>query len=305
MQGVPVEALIQAFQVAADQTLTFALAEADRLHGGPREQLLFSRMGWAWANEAMTCAARAHRRTELELARRDVHQRNELLRGLVLGSVPAAEVQLRLPLYGMNPAASYYVLRARPLDNNRGLAAEDLVDTLRRRRPAGALIGMVECDVVSVDSKPPDLVDGWCAGLAGPASISAMHARYDEASRALHTAWSFAREGRHRLEDLGLLPSVMLDRRIGELLFARCIQPLGGPADQERISATVQALFTNGFSVPDTARALYVHENTVRKRLRAAQERTGTDFKRMEDLVAMWWALQFRAARGLADSSAS
>ena len=48
----------------------------------------------------MTGAALAHRRTELDLARRDVQQRDELLRGVVLGDGRPAEVRLRIPLYG-------------------------------------------------------------------------------------------------------------------------------------------------------------------------------------------------------------
>ena len=67
------------------------------------------------------------------------------------------------------------------------------------------------------------------------------------------------------------------DTRLGELITARCLRPLGGPADQARFRETLEALFANGLRVADAARALFVHENTVRKRL-AAGRRNLSDF---------------------------
>ncbi len=297
-QGVPVEAVIQAFQLAADRTLDLALEEGRRLGAGPQSLLTYSRNGWTWANEAMTVAARAHRRAELELARRDAHQRDDLLRRLVLGSVPPGEVQLRLPLYGLRPGGAFAVVRARLLQDGADAAA--WVERLRRRHPTGALLGMVEGDVVLVGPDVPDVPDTFCAGVAGPGAVAELPVLFADAGRAVDTAAAFGLPGRHRLGELGPLPAVVLDRRLGRLLHERCLAALGGPEEQERHCATFEALFAHGLRIPDAARALHVHENTVRKRLRQAQERTGLDLGRGDDLVAVWWAVRTHRAAGTA-----
>ena len=302
-QGVPVEALLQAFQVAGDETLDFALAAGERVGAKPEDLLEFSRIGWAWTNQAMTSAALAHRRTDLDLARRDVQQRDELLRALVLGSAGPAEGRLRIPVYGMSTTAGYHVLRARRLDE--GPDAEALVARLRRERPVGALIGTVDGDLVVLSSTVPAMPDGWCAGLAGPAPLLDMHAHFADASRAVQTAFSFGLHGVHRLVDLGVLPGVIVDRRLGELASARWIEPLGDEAARERICATLDALFAHDLHVPAAAAALYVHENTVRKRLRQAEERTGANLRRVDDLVSLWWALRFRQSGGVDPDTAA
>jgi hypothetical protein len=295
-QGIPVEGLIRAFQIGAEETLIFASHHGERVGAAPQELLTFHRIGWAWANQAITRAVLAHRRTELALARRDVHQRDELLRRLVLGSAPTADVLMRLPLYGLTVSRDYSVLRARGLPQS-AIEPAALVELLRRSRPTDALIGIVEGDVVAIVSgKVPSFPDGCSAGVAGPAPLLELHGPFADASRALDTAWNFRRTGRHRLEELGLLPSVILDRRLGELLTRRFVTSLGTEQEQQRICRTLETLFEYDMRISAAAQALYVHENTVRKRLRVAEERAGINLKRIDDLVAVWWALRHRRA---------
>lgn len=301
-QEIPVEGLIRAFQIGAEETLVFASQHGERLGAGPRELLDFNQIGWAWANQAITHAVLAHRRTELALARRDVHQRDELLRRLVLDPGPTAEMQMRVPLYGLSPSVGYSVVRARGLPGS-PIEPPALVELLRRARPTGALIGIVEGDVVAIVSgTAPTVPEHYCAGVAGPAPLLELRGPFDDASRALHTAWNFRRAGPHRLEELGLLPSVILDRRLGDALTRRFVTALGSEREQERICLTIEALFECDMRVADAAAALYVHENTVRKRLRVAEERAGISLRRIDDLVAVWWALMHRRA-GLAEAT--
>jgi PucR C-terminal helix-turn-helix domain len=299
LQGIPVEALIRAFQIASEETLAFALAAGERLGATPQELLDFSRTGWAWANMAMTRAALAHRDAELELARHDVRQRDELLRRLVLDASAGAELALRIPVYGLNPATEYYVARVRALCGERTPAL--VAGLVRRVGHAGTLAGIVHGDAVVVSARPTAIPPDCCAGVAGPGPLLELHGHFSDASRALETAWSFVLPGAHRLEQLGLLPGVIADRRLGELLDERVIARLGSAQDQARFCETFEALFGHDMSVPAAAKALFVHENTVRKRVRLAEERTGLSLRRVDDLVATWWALRYRAARTTAD----
>jgi hypothetical protein len=291
---MPVEALIRAFQVAAEETLAFSIAHGERLGATPAELLAFSRIGWAWANEATTAAALAHRRTELELARRDVRRRDELLRGIVLGSFPSSEMQLRLPLYGMSATTAYHVVRARPLGEEPTIEAA--LEELRRTHRAAALLGTMDGDLVLVAERVPKLPDGLCAGVGGPAEPDAIRAHFDDASRAMHAAWTFGLPGPHRLEELGLLPAVIADHRIGDAVTQRCLGAIAGDAERERLATTLEALLRCNLRIADAAAELYVHENTVRKRLRVFEERSGLALANVDDLVAVWWALRYRRA---------
>ena len=49
--------------------------------------------------------------------------------------------------------------------------------------------------------------------------------------------------------------------------------------------------------VEDAARALHVHPNTLRHRLRRFEEATGAALRRPTDLVELWWALERRRWR--------
>ena len=46
--------------------------------------------------------------------------------------------------------------------------------------------------------------------------------------------------------------------------------------------------------IDETARALHVHPNTLRHRLRRYEEATGASLRRPADLIELWWALERR-----------
>jgi DNA-binding PucR family transcriptional regulator len=50
--------------------------------------------------------------------------------------------------------------------------------------------------------------------------------------------------------------------------------------------------------VDDTARALHVHPNTLRHRLRRFEETTGTTLRDPRHMVELWWALERRRLAG-------
>ena len=60
---------------------------------------------------------------------------------------------------------------------------------------------------------------------------------------------------------------------------------------------TLRTWFDEGMRVEDAARALHVHPNTLRHRLRRFEETTGATLRKPSDLVELWWALERRRWR--------
>ena len=60
------------------------------------------------------------------------------------------------------------------------------------------------------------------------------------------------------------------------------------------IEATVRLYLDCDQQVPEVARRLAVHQNTVRYRLHRFTTLTGLDVRRTEDLVTAWWLLNRR-----------
>ena len=66
---------------------------------------------------------------------------------------------------------------------------------------------------------------------------------------------------------------------------------------------TVAAYLDHGLRPAETAAALHLHPNSLRKRLKRYEELTGADLRSMDDLVAIWWALRRREMRAFNSSS--
>ena len=60
------------------------------------------------------------------------------------------------------------------------------------------------------------------------------------------------------------------------------------------LETTLRAWFDQEMRVEDTAKALHIHPNTLRHRLRRFEEATGATLRDPRDLVELWWALERR-----------
>ena len=136
---------------------------------------------------------------------------------------------------------------------------------------------------------------GTVVGVGPPARLAGLPAAFALAGRALQTALAFGEQGVFSLADLGIRPAILADEALGEVFCARHLEPLAslGRLGGE-LEATLRALFDHDLHVDDTARALHVHPNTLRHRLRRYEEATGASLRRQADLVELWWALERR-----------
>ena len=61
---------------------------------------------------------------------------------------------------------------------------------------------------------------------------------------------------------------------------------------QPEMLSTIRAYFACDMDVPRTAKALLVHPNTLRCRLRDFEELTGARLRDPASAMEVWWALQ-------------
>jgi hypothetical protein len=72
----------------------------------PDRVLDFAQALLAWADGALLTIAAAHRRAELELARREQEDRADLVRGVLFGTIGPADMRGQFESYGVDPRAS-------------------------------------------------------------------------------------------------------------------------------------------------------------------------------------------------------
>lgn len=158
-QGVAVEVVLWAWSVGIELLIDRARELGPGVGADHSRVLDFAQSLLAWTDVALLTIAAAHRRTELELARREQQHRADLVRGVLFGTLAPGDVRGQLESYGVDPGREYVAVRARPADRSiervlgfydarqhrRGLSAivdGDLAGFLRER-PTGAPAGIV------------------------------------------------------------------------------------------------------------------------------------------------------------------
>jgi DNA-binding PucR family transcriptional regulator len=168
-----------------------------------------------------------------------------------------------------------------------------------RRLATDGLTTALDHDLVGLATKPASPVAGVVIGVGPPARLAALPAAFAMASRALQTAIAFGQEGVHSLADLSIRPAILSDEALGQAFTDRHLEPLQalGRLGAE-LEDTLRVWFEQEMRIEETAKALHVHSNTLRHRLRRFEETTGANLRRPDDLIELWWALERRRLAG-------
>jgi hypothetical protein len=282
-QGLTVDAVLHAYRISISGVWA-RFGELARERGADVGSVLaFSETLWLWGDAVMDVVATAHREIELQLAREEQQRRDTFVLAVLLGTIDAAELSRESAGYGLDPEREYLAFRAR---------------ARAPRRPAfgaDALVTGLDRDLVGLSPARPAVGGGAVVGIGPPARLAALPGSFAMASRALQTALAFGEQGVFALEDLGLRPAILADDALGEGFCRRHLEPLGslGRLGAE-LEATLRVFFEQDMHINDTARALHVHPNTLRHRLRRFEEATGASLRRTQDLAELWWALERR-----------
>ncbi|MER7395007.1 helix-turn-helix domain-containing protein [Streptomyces sp. NPDC000151] len=151
------------------------------------------------------------------------------------------------------------------------------------------------------DELSPSLTQPVTVGAAGPGTGLASVARvHHEAQRCLDTLAILGEAGNAAsMADLGFLGLLLSDDRDVDGFVASAIGPLLDH-DAERgadLVGTVEAYFASGQSPTRAAEALYIHANTVARRLDRITELLGSGWQKGERAVEVQLALRLVRAR--------
>ncbi len=288
-QGLGVDAVLHAYRISISAVWS-RFGDLARERGADVGSVLaFSETLWLWGDAVMEVVGAAHRAVELQLVREDQQLRDAFVLAVLTGTIDATGLSRESAGYGLDPEREYIPFRARALPG-----------TAQRRVSAALgvedrLVTAIDRDVVGLAPARPDAVPGAVVGLGPPARLTGLPGSFSLAGRALQTAIAFGEEGVFTIGDLGVRPAILADEALGEAFCARHLAPLvelgrlGGELED-----TLRAWLAHDMHVEDTARALHVHSNTLRHRLKRFEEATGSSLRSPADLVELWWALERR-----------
>jgi PucR-like helix-turn-helix protein len=296
-QGLSVESVLHAHRVAVNVIWTRFGELAREREAHVSTVLAFSETLWRWADAVMDVVAASHREVELQLAREEQQRRDAFVLALLTGSSDAAELRRESATYGIDPEREYLPFRARVHDGDEGKALSHR--TALALAGSDGLVTGLDGDAIGVTARKPVAIPGLTVGIGRRCTLDALPAAFTQASRALQTALAFGHEGVHSLADLSILPAVLVDQALGDAFVARYLEPLGAMGRHgAEIEATLRVWLDNGMRIDDTAKALHVHPNTLRHRLRRFEEATGASLRSATEVMELWWALERRRLVG-------
>ena len=292
LQGVSIDDMLHGWRIGLDELRASARAEATRLGLKDSAVLAFTDRCLAWADRGMLESTAEHRRTELDLARREQHVRANLVRQLLLGALGPSELRIQVLAYGLELGAIYVPFRVSVPSEVDVRAAERVLGVADGAGPRHGLAALIDGDLAGFSSRMPRVADGFVAGVGPGAALDGLAHPFTLASRALDAALAHGRSGLVTFDELGLLPAVLADDDVGRSLEHTILQPLrasgtGGAV----ILDTVRRYLANDRRLNETAAELHTHVNTIRNRLARFEQLTGRDLHRTEDLVETWWVL--------------
>ena len=283
-QGLSVDAVLHAYRISISAVWS-RFGELARERGANVSSVLaFSETLWLWGDAVMEVVGQGHREVELQLAREEQQRRDAFVLAVLFGTIDAAELSRESAGYGLDPDREYVAFRARALDGGGP-----------PRRLAAELTTALDHDLVGLIAERKPALPGVVVGVGPPARLAALPGAFAQASRALQTALAFGQEGTFSLADLSIRPAILSDEALGAAFAGRHLEPLAalGRLGAE-LEDTLRVWFEQEMRIEETAKALHVHPNTLRHRLRRFEEATGASLRRPADLIELWWALERR-----------
>lgn len=295
--GVAIDEMLLAWRAGVQVVLDEGREVAESIGIGAEELLGFVEAMLAWSDRAMAIVAAAHRGEELELVRHEQEIRGQLVRGLLLGRLAPADARAQAQAQGFDVSREYVAVRTLAEPGPQGASPERVLGFHETVRPRAGLSTVIDGHLVGLLRKAPSAATPFPVGVGPPRPLERLAESFELATRALSTALAFGLVGVKRLDELGLLPAVVADAAIGELLCRRYVEPLPDGSGTE-IAASLRTYFDCDMHVERAAERLFVHPNTLRYRIGRFEELTGANLRDPRTAFEVWWALQRDAMWG-------
>src|SRR4029077_5523260 len=170
-QGLPVTEMLAAARVG--QESLYLLARELAPAGPDRDALLleFLERVTAWVDFGMLAGADGHRRSELSRAREEHHGRSNLVRRLLAGTVAPGEVRMAVAPLGLDPAAAYHAVRARPDPSVSGEAIEQHLGADGVVKRGRGLVVWIDGDICGFIADLPKVAAPIAIGISPPVPL--------------------------------------------------------------------------------------------------------------------------------------
>jgi hypothetical protein len=293
-QGLPVDALIQAYHVGYRE-LWLALVDAvepgdDR---GAQELLTAATTVWEWVHRVTDALAAAHGAMMRSMQAREVGSRQRFVELLAAGDLDSDEAARLGQALGFSADEAYLVVVIQGASDD--LDAVELQHALEPSAGFHAVVARGPLVIVVTQHAGVDDVVATCRATFPAATIGVGTPRVG------------LRGARASLEDAERTLAVTAESATGHFdeqwLWATLagvgdrLEPLLAPGarialDHQHLAQAVDAFAAAGFSVSEASRSLEVHANTVAYRLDRWEELTGWDPRTFAGLVRSIAALR-------------
>jgi hypothetical protein len=297
LQGVPTDEVVEAYRVVLSVLRDAFIEEATAL-GMDQGQVLGGTLRlWELTDRYSNVLVAARQQVDIETARHDERHRMVFLQRLVVGADPDAVAEMGAG-YGIVPDREYWVVRGRQRDGD----AERLSRHLETPRSAAGfhpLVAPFDDDVVGICADRPRPLADTVIAVAGPVPLAGVPHAFSEATRVLQVALRYGRTGVVDSSSLSVRVAVEQQGELGEQLFRRYMAGIldRGTQASDALLLALQTYLASRRSVAETARALCIHQNTVRYRLDRYQRLASADLADTDVLVEIWWALEYMRIR--------
>jgi hypothetical protein len=281
--GVPFHALVRGLRMAAG--LTLEISERRALESGAPPGLVDPGRLWPWVVEAIEAAAAAHRQVELEMMREDRHRRVAFLTDLFASRLSATKLVTLSAEFGLDPDEHYLAFRARIATPEARRRFEDTVE-------GAGLAESHQGELVGVLAQRPRLTGDGLVAIGQRLPLASAAFSFSQASTVLRVASAFGLSGVVSITDIPLQAAVLESANVTGLVTERCLGAIPGH-QHSLFTQTLTAYLDHNLHIAEAATALHVHPNTLRYRIRRFEELSGLHLERVDDLVLVWWALQY------------
>ncbi|GAA4922765.1 putative transposase [Actinomycetospora succinea] len=295
-QGVPIHDIMHAFRfsMGAVRDAVAALAEEVGLDAADTVDLLT--LLWSYSDAYTANVVAVYRQSDIENALDQARRSQQFLLGLLDGTLEGAALTLAGTALLLDPDTPYRALRAQPASADPGPMLQELQRQVARH-PGVAVVAAIGAHVVGVVPFRPEAVADQSLIALGPAvRLDRLDRSFRTAQAVLTASTTLGLDGVLALEDLSWRMAAAHAGELNGLLRERYLAPLD---DQGEFGALVReavaVYLAEDRSVPRAARALPVHPNTLRYRLRRFEELTGCSLDSTETIVEVSFALGISA----------
>jgi PucR-like helix-turn-helix protein len=294
LQAVPTDDVVKAYRAVISVLRDAFIEEASATEADPWVVLAGTRRLWDLTDRYSDVLVAARQQVDIDTARRDEQHRIAFLHRLLTGSLDPADLATGGAIHGMLPDRDYWVARGRHRQDDTHRLTRHLESYSGNVRP---LVAPFDNDVAAISATRPTPLEDAFIAVAGPVGLGAVPHAFGEATRVLNVAVRYGRTGVVDSSGLSVRVAVEQHDELGEQLYRRYVASFATLPGSAEILDTVQAYLHQHRSIGDTARLLSVHANTVRYRLSRFHALSGADLSDTDNLVEVWWALEYASIR--------